>query len=171
MIAYKNDGEALWFAYQTISNGECHCMQGGLNATCGRHPYMVSLRNSVNNHVCGAILVLPQWILTAAHCVDPNDTESAGIKPIIVIGACKQYDVENENGLVEVFLQPCQGLQRDRTELVWLYYRIFSDENAKMNFWSSLRESPKFSPVQTRNGVNQQSGGYHSPRICSFLHF
>ena len=86
-------------------------MQGGVHATCGRQPYMASLRNSNNIHFCGAILVFPQWILTAAHCVDPNHTELAEAAPVIVIGACGFDDVENENGKVEVPLQPYQGFK------------------------------------------------------------
>ena len=49
----------------------------------------------------------PSWVLTAAHCVDPNDNQSLGTTPVLVIGACNfDHDdsVDYENGKVEVWI-------------------------------------------------------------------
>ena len=48
---------------------------GGQEASVGKYPWMVSLvhRGTVANdraHFCGGALIHPQWVVTAAHCVD-----------------------------------------------------------------------------------------------------
>ncbi|XP_019571559.2 granzyme M isoform X1 [Rhinolophus sinicus] len=43
---------------------------GGKEAVPHSRPYMVSLQKA-GAHLCGGVLVHPQWVLTAAHCVTP----------------------------------------------------------------------------------------------------
>ncbi|CAD7703111.1 unnamed protein product [Ostreobium quekettii] len=53
----------------------------------GRLPYMASIRrHGDRQHVCSAILLDQQHVLTAAHCVDPQSHYSAGLRPIVYIG-------------------------------------------------------------------------------------
>ncbi|KAL4422363.1 hypothetical protein ABPG75_008560 [Micractinium tetrahymenae] len=42
---------------------------GGTAAPSGRYPYFASLRDASGNHFCGAALVAPSVLVTAAHCL------------------------------------------------------------------------------------------------------
>ncbi|XP_076008004.1 factor VII-activating protease-like [Genypterus blacodes] len=52
---------------------------GGRKSFPGAHPWQVSLQyrkknsNDAFGHTCGGILISSCWVLTAAHCIDPND--------------------------------------------------------------------------------------------------
>jgi len=43
---------------------------GGNDARIGDWPWMVSLQSRFGNSFCGAVLIHPYWLLTAAHCLD-----------------------------------------------------------------------------------------------------
>uniref|UniRef100_A0A1L8EGF7 Putative chymotrypsin-2-like protein n=1 Tax=Haematobia irritans TaxID=7368 RepID=A0A1L8EGF7_HAEIR len=43
---------------------------GGSDVPEGALPYQVSIQNTFGEHVCGGSILSPQWILTAAHCLE-----------------------------------------------------------------------------------------------------
>ena len=56
---------------------------GGDDAPKGRYPYMCALYNRGFKFACGGFLIHSKWVLTAAHCVDPNDIRAAYNAPVL----------------------------------------------------------------------------------------
>ncbi|NDV43791.1 trypsin-like serine protease [Flagellimonas sediminis] len=74
---------SLFIIFWFVSYGQVNII-GGNDTTIENHPWQISIRDAnTNAHFCGGSILTPEWILTAAHCVDgqnPADIEiAAGI--------------------------------------------------------------------------------------------
>ncbi|XP_036324593.1 chymotrypsin-2-like [Rhagoletis pomonella] len=117
----------MWTKYALLLLGlasVAHCYpQGrvvnGTATTVEQFPYIVSLRGSTGSHSCGASIIAPRWILTAAHCVsgatasrisiqfastvlDAKSTNVAKVKRIVVHENYSSWYIINDIALLEL---------------------------------------------------------------------
>ncbi|XP_074658392.1 uncharacterized protein LOC141911294 [Tubulanus polymorphus] len=88
---------------------------GGVPSSHGQWPWLVSLRyvGNKSSHVCGAALIHPQWVITAAHCakyIDGVNITDYEISPIKAwLGGHNfhvQHGTEYEARVTEIVIHP-----------------------------------------------------------------
>ncbi|XP_048210357.1 plasminogen [Perognathus longimembris pacificus] len=72
---------------------------GGCVANPHSWPWQISLRTRLGQHFCGGTLIAPEWVLTAAHCLEKSSWPSSYK---VVLGAHREVNLEPDVQQIEV---------------------------------------------------------------------
>ncbi|XP_051711119.2 plasminogen [Oryctolagus cuniculus] len=82
---------------------------GGCVANPHSWPWQISLRTRTGQHFCGGTLIAPEWVLTAAHCLEKYPRPSAYR---VILGAHKEVNLEldvQDIDVAKLFLEPSRA--------------------------------------------------------------
>jgi trypsin len=121
---------------------------GGMPAEKGELPFQVSLQSSSGSHFCGGSLIKPNWVLTAAHCVqgsstmkivvglhdqsDKSDTETFSAKRIVAHPLYNRSTLDYDYALIQL-----SGDSKFRTIDLNRVEIAIPTSDEKINVWTS----------------------------------
>jgi trypsin len=85
---------------------------GGVKATKGEFPFIVSLQSSSWGHFCGGSLIASDWVLTAAHCVK-NTVPMNKLKIVLGVYQQSQHEGREEFGAKTIIVHPNYEVNTD----------------------------------------------------------
>lgn len=145
--ALRTSGRKLSTGMESTSSASAAAkIFGGVEALPGEFPYFASLR-FLGNHFCGGVLVSPNVVLTAAHCV--RDNGQIPPHPSIVIGTVDINPRGTEPNLET--LETCATIVHNR-------FDINNLQNGYDIALLVLNASSKASPVQLPRGLEMSEG-------------
>ncbi|EHB14097.1 Mastin [Heterocephalus glaber] len=79
---------------------------GGCAVSAWRFLWQVSLHMSSHwwEHICGGLLIHPQWVLTAAHCVEPQELEACTFR--VQVGQLRLYEDDRLVKVAQIIHHP-----------------------------------------------------------------
>ncbi|XP_054309405.2 mastin-like [Pongo pygmaeus] len=62
------------------------------------------MKKGLWEHICGGSLIHPEWVLTAAHCLEPEELEPCGFR--VQVGQLRLYEDDQRMKVVEIVHHP-----------------------------------------------------------------
>lgn len=104
---------------------------GGVQSKQGEFPYIVSLYSKFYGHFCGGSLIAQRWVLTAAHCVIPDDKGNDDLDEVWI----GMHDIRYVTAVekikpLKVYIHPKNTMAVDKASFDYDYALIELEQNS-----------------------------------------
>lgn len=109
---------------QEEAGGASPDIVGGEEATPGEFPWQAFLR--IGSYICGGSLIAPQWVMTAAHCVERDDEPGQPVSPSTVTVYLGKHNIrqaetsQQTKSVAQVIIHPNYDPNRSDNDIALL---------------------------------------------------